>query len=192
MATWPWSGANEDRCRHPFHTRYARPDIGLLAQVDEALETCSGPATRRILQRELSQYGKPEFQRLATISNGPLYSQRGHPLYHQRLNHYQKTRSIPVARAADPIPGSGPAIGGWIRCTKLLDSLHKSTQKGAIVFCLFPFASGSSTGKTLSGDSTDLSSLCPDHRPGPTLLLYASGGRFDRIHVSSEVLTICR
>jgi len=38
--------------RHRFPQRYTHADIELLATVDEAHETLSGPATRRILQRE--------------------------------------------------------------------------------------------------------------------------------------------
>ena len=41
-----------------------------------AHETLSGPATRRILQREFQEYGKAEFERLAAISNGHLYNLR--------------------------------------------------------------------------------------------------------------------
>jgi hypothetical protein len=55
--------------RHRFPTRYTRADIELLAQVDEAHETLSGPATRRVLEREFRDYGKPEFERLA--ATGP-------------------------------------------------------------------------------------------------------------------------
>src|SRR5208282_3377317 len=94
------------RCRHRFPTRYTRADIELLAQVDEAHESLSGPATRRILEREFHQYGKPEFQRLAGISNGHLYNLRRTPGYRQRLRNYQKTRPSPVAigerRRPDP------------------------------------------------------------------------------------------
>jgi hypothetical protein len=46
--------------RHRFPQRYTRADIELLATVDEAHETLSGPATRRILEREYQDYGKPE------------------------------------------------------------------------------------------------------------------------------------
>src|ERR1039458_4970591 len=83
--------------RHRFPTRYSRADIELLARVDEAHESLSGPATRRILQREFRQYGKPEFQRLAGISNGHLYNLRRTPRYRQRLQNYHKTRPTPVA-----------------------------------------------------------------------------------------------
>jgi hypothetical protein len=49
-----------------FSQLYTRADIELLASVDEAHETLSGPATRRILEREVELYGKPEYARLAT------------------------------------------------------------------------------------------------------------------------------
>ncbi len=38
--------------RHHFPQRYTRADVELLAVVDEAHESLSGPATRRILERE--------------------------------------------------------------------------------------------------------------------------------------------
>src|SRR5262245_16460838 len=38
--------------RHRFASRYSRADIELLASVDEAHQTLSGPATQKILQRE--------------------------------------------------------------------------------------------------------------------------------------------
>lgn len=57
-----------------FPTRYTRADVELLAQVDEAHETLSGPATRCIFEREFGCYGMLEFQRLAAISNGHLYN----------------------------------------------------------------------------------------------------------------------
>ena len=44
--------------RHRFPQRYTRADIELLAAVDEAHDTLSGPATRHILQREYQVYGK--------------------------------------------------------------------------------------------------------------------------------------
>ena len=50
--------------RHRFRPRYTPADIELLAAVDEAHETLSGPATRAILKREFELYGKAEFERL--------------------------------------------------------------------------------------------------------------------------------
>src|SRR5450756_1427717 len=60
--------------RHRFPQRYTRADVELLATVDAAHENLSGPATRRILEREYRQYGKPEYERLSTISVAHLYN----------------------------------------------------------------------------------------------------------------------
>jgi hypothetical protein len=65
--------------RHRFVQRYCRADIELLAAIDEAHETLSGSATRRILEREYQQYGKQEFVRLAAISVPHLYNLRHWP-----------------------------------------------------------------------------------------------------------------
>src|SRR4029077_12755484 len=60
--------------RHRFPQRYTRADLELLATVDEAHENLSGPATRRILEREYRQYGKPAYERLASLSVAHLYN----------------------------------------------------------------------------------------------------------------------
>ena len=46
--------------RRSFAQLYARADIELLATVEEAHETLSGPATRRILERGVELFGKQE------------------------------------------------------------------------------------------------------------------------------------
>jgi transposase InsO family protein len=112
--------------RHRFPTRYTRADIELLAQVDEAHETLSGPATRRIFEREFGHYGKLEFQRLAAISNGHLYNLRRTPRYRQRLKNYQKTRPSPVAigERRRPNPRGRP---GYLR----VDTVHQGDAEHA-------------------------------------------------------------
>jgi transposase InsO family protein len=112
--------------RHRFPTRYTRADIELLAQVDEAHQTLSGPATRRIFEREFGHYGKLEFQRLAAISNGHLYNLRRTPRYRQRLKNYQKTRPSPVAigERRRPDPGGRP---GYLR----VDTVHQGDAEHA-------------------------------------------------------------
>jgi hypothetical protein len=47
--------------RHSFASQYGRADIELLAAVDEAHETLSGPATQKILQREFYDFGRQEY-----------------------------------------------------------------------------------------------------------------------------------
>ncbi len=51
--------------RHSFPTRYTPDDIVLLAKVDAAHEGLSGPAVRRILQRDYEVYGQADYKRLA-------------------------------------------------------------------------------------------------------------------------------
>ena len=118
--------------RHRFPQRYTSADIELLAQVDEAHETLSGPATRRILQRELREYGKSEFQRLAQISNGHLYNLRRNPRYRQQRKNYQKTRpsAVAIGERRRPDPGGRP---GYLR----VDTVHQGdTGNGKGVFHL--------------------------------------------------------
>src|SRR5580692_10899400 len=112
--------------RHRFPTRYTRADVELQAQVDEAHETLSGPATRRIFEREFGHYRKLEFQRLAAISNGHLYNLRRTPHYRQRLKNYQKTRPSPVAigERRRPDPGGRP---GYLR----VDTVHQGDAEHA-------------------------------------------------------------
>ncbi len=51
-----------------FPRRYTAADIALLAGVDAAHEDLSGPAIRRVMQREHEVFGKKESVRLAGIS----------------------------------------------------------------------------------------------------------------------------
>jgi transposase InsO family protein len=112
--------------RRCFPERYTRADIELLASVDEAHETLSGPATQRILKREFEVYGKAEFERLARISNGHLYNLRRHARYRERLLHYAKTRptAISIGERRKPDPQGRP---GYLR----LDTVHQGDQPEA-------------------------------------------------------------
>ena len=112
--------------RRRFPVRYTPADIELLARVDEAHDSLSGPATRRILQREFCVYGKSEFERLASISNGHLYNLRRNPRYRQRLNRYTKTRPTRVAigERRKPDPMGRP---GYLR----VDTVHQGDTADA-------------------------------------------------------------
>ena len=62
--------------RHKFPSRFTQADIELLAKVDEAHETLSGPATKKIMERECKLYGHAGYGRLATISVAHIYNLR--------------------------------------------------------------------------------------------------------------------
>ncbi|MGB9203233.1 MAG: hypothetical protein WCB94_04570 [Terriglobales bacterium] len=112
--------------RHRFPQRYTRADIELLARVDEAHETLSGPATRRILEREYQHYGKPEYQRLASISVAHLYNLRHHQRYRERRLNYTKTRptAVSIGERRRPDPQGQP---GFVR----VDTVHQGDRGGA-------------------------------------------------------------
>jgi transposase len=112
--------------RHRFPQRYTRADIELLATVDEAHESLSGPATRRILQRAYQDYGKPEYQRLASLSVAHLYNLRHHQRYRERRLNYTKTRptAISIGERRRPDPQGRP---GYVR----IDTVHQGDRGGA-------------------------------------------------------------
>ena len=62
--------------RRHFPRRYTAEDIGLRAAVDAAHEDLSGPAVRRILEREYQIFGKAEHERVAEISVSHIYNLR--------------------------------------------------------------------------------------------------------------------
>src|ERR1700688_3449019 len=59
--------------RIKFARRYTAADVELLAYVDKAHGNLSGPATRRILEREYWEYGQAVYARLAGISVAQIY-----------------------------------------------------------------------------------------------------------------------
>ena len=82
--------------RHRFAQRFTRADLELLARVDEAHETLSGPATRRILQREYHEFGRAGFERLASISVAHLYNLRKQRRYRECRLAYTRTKAAKV------------------------------------------------------------------------------------------------
>src|ERR1039458_2948113 len=109
--------------RRRFAQRYTRADIELLASVDEAHETLSGPATRCILEREVQVYGNKEYARLAAISVAHLYNLRHHQRYRERLLNYTRTRptAVSIGERRRPQPQGQP---GFLR----LDTVHQGDQ----------------------------------------------------------------
>lgn len=111
--------------RHRFPQRYTRADIELLAAVDEAHETLSGPATQKILQRALHDFGDTRFARLARLSVAQLYRLRKSRTYRQRRVAYQPTRPTQVAigERRRPEPQGRP---GYLR----VDTVHQGDLDG--------------------------------------------------------------
>jgi transposase InsO family protein len=112
--------------RRRFPGLYTRADVELLASVDEAHETLSGPATRRILEREVELYGKQEYVRLAAISVAHLYNLRKSERYRERRLNYVKTRptAVSIGERRKPQPQGQP---GYLR----LDTVHQGDRPEA-------------------------------------------------------------
>jgi len=111
--------------RRRFPTVYSSADVALLAQVDEAHETLSGPATQKILQRQFHDYGDPAYQRLAEISVAQIYRLRKRAGYRKLRLVYQGTRAVKVSigERRAPQPEGRP---GYIR----VDTVHQGDRDG--------------------------------------------------------------
>ena len=111
--------------RYRFPRRYTREDIDLLAAIDTLHETLSGPATQKILQRALHEFGETKFQRLAEVSVAQLYRLRNSGRYRQRRVAYQPTRPTQVAigERRRPEPDGRP---GYLR----VDTVHQGDRDG--------------------------------------------------------------
>ena len=111
--------------RRRFPSKYPAADMALRAALDRAHERLRGPATRRILQRELQEFGKPEFQRLAGISVSHLYNLRRSTAYRQRAGQWSQTRptTSSIAERRRPEAHGQP---GYLR----VDTVHQGDWQG--------------------------------------------------------------
>lgn len=111
--------------RRKFAVQYTKSDVNLLAYVDKAHGNLSGPATKRILEREKAEYGQAAYERLSKISVAQLYRLRNSTAYRQRNSTYQPTRPnvIRIGERRKPQPAGWP---GFLR----LDTVHQGDQDG--------------------------------------------------------------
>ncbi len=91
--------------RRKFAHRYTKADVELLAYVDKSHGNLSGPATKRILEREYSEYGQAAYERLAQISVAQIYRFRNSEAYRKRNTSYQPTRPTRSRSASGANPG---------------------------------------------------------------------------------------
>jgi hypothetical protein len=111
--------------RRRFPRRYTSDDVTLLVELDQAHGTLSGPATRKILEREFQLFGHRQYQRLATISVAHLYNLRARSSYRRQGIAYQETRPTPVSigERRKPNPSGQP---GYLR----VDTVHQGDLDG--------------------------------------------------------------
>jgi len=112
--------------RRKFPAHYTKADVELLAYVDRSHGNLSGPATKRILEREHREYGQAAFQRLAQISVAQIYRFRNSEGYRKCNTSYQPTRPTPISigERRKPRPEGRPA---YLR----IDTVHQGDRDGA-------------------------------------------------------------
>ena len=104
---------------------YTAADVALLAEVDEAHETLSGPATRKLLYRGYYEFADTRYERLADISSAHIYNLRKLRSYRERLMVFTRTRPTPVSigQRRKPEPGGR---SGYVR----VDTVHQGDLDG--------------------------------------------------------------
>lgn len=111
---------------HAFARRYTGADVALLAEVDRAMGTLSGPATACVLRRQRDVFGDARFERLGSISVGHLYNLRNSAGYRQQRVVLTKTRgdkAVAIGVRKAPAPDGRP---GFVR----IDSVHQGDFDG--------------------------------------------------------------
>lgn len=108
-----------------FGVHYTDSDLALLAAVDEAHQTLSGPATKKILYREYYEFADTRFERLADISAAHIYNLRKRRGYRERRLHFDKTRptAVAIGERRRPDPSGRP---GYLR----VDTVHQGDSDG--------------------------------------------------------------
>jgi len=111
--------------RRKFAARYTKADVDLLAYVDKSHSNLSGPATKRILEREYGDYGQSAYERLAGISVAQIYRFRNSEAYRRKNTSYQPTRPTPISigERRKPRPQGQP---GYLR----IDTVHQGDRDG--------------------------------------------------------------
>lgn len=111
---------------HAFARRYTAADVALLAEVDRALGTLSGPATACVLRRQRDVFGDKRFERLGSLSVGHLYNLRhsgGYRAQRVEVSKTRPTKAPAIGTRKAPAPDGRP---GFIR----IDSVHQGDHDG--------------------------------------------------------------
>jgi len=126
-----WAGSkplvkNYRRPQHAFARRYTAADVALLAEVDRAMGTLSGPATACVLRRQRDVFKDVRFERLGDLSVAHLYNLRSSAPYRAQrvvLSKTRPTRRVDIGVRRAPAP-DGRA--GFVR----IDSVHQGDHDG--------------------------------------------------------------
>jgi Integrase core domain len=112
--------------RHRFPEKYTMAEVALLGKTDELHGWLSGPATKKILEREYQVYGHAQFKNISGISVAQIYNLRHSKRY--RVKHYIHTKPV-VSRIGERTKPEPLGRPGYIR----VDTVHQGDhdhQKG--------------------------------------------------------------
>ena len=104
----------------------------LLAKTDELHMWLSGPATKKIMERECQIYGHAEFENISLISVAHLYNLRRSNAYRGITRRFTKTKPA-VSRIGERIKPEAKGMPGYLR----IDTVHQgdlSGHKGGIPY----------------------------------------------------------
>jgi transposase InsO family protein len=109
--------------RHRVPQKYSAEDVALLAKTDELHGWLSGPATKKILERENEVYGHYEYASIAAISVAQIYNLRRSQRYGGK--HYTHTKKV-VSKIGERVRPESQGLPGQIR----IDTVHQGDQNG--------------------------------------------------------------
>lgn len=111
--------------RHTFTRSYTAEDIARLIETDNAHNRLSGPATKRIFEREYTVFGDIRYTRLKNISVSHIYNLRDTRQYQSHALAVEKTQSVsvPIGERRRPDPQGQP---GFLR----IDTVHQGDRDG--------------------------------------------------------------
>lgn len=106
--------------RHRFPKKYTPEDVARLIETDNAHNRLSGPATKKIFEREYTIFKKETFQKLKDISIAHIYNLRGTRQYRSFVKFFTKTKPalVKIGERRKPDPGGEH---GYLR----VDTVHQ-------------------------------------------------------------------
>jgi len=111
--------------RHCFPQKYTREEVKRLARTDELHGWLSGPATKKVLEREYEVYGKDEYANISRISVAHLYNLRRSITYRDVTRRYTKTKPV-ISKIGERVKPDSQGRPGYIR----IDTVHQGDMNG--------------------------------------------------------------
>lgn len=90
--------------------KYSSYDVKLLEKTDEVHKRLSTNATKKILEREVSKFGRHEYSNIAEASPAHIHNLRRHPVYQNIWINHTKARQSDIGETRKPDNRSQPGL----------------------------------------------------------------------------------